>query len=233
MKIAMIGYGKMGQLIEEIALKKEHEICAKIDSKLPTQKVTPDLLKKADVCIDFSQPGDVLDHIRVAGQAKVNLVMGTTGWYEHLSIAQEMVKESGIGFLYSPNFSIGVNLFFKIVSAAAHLMNEFDDYDVAGIEYHHNEKKDAPSGTAEHLTRILLNNVARKQSLQFSSVRCGSIPGTHSILFDSPADTLTLSHEARNRSGFAAGALVAADWLKNRKGFYTFDDVLKDLYEKN
>lgn len=240
MKIVLLGYGKMGRLIEEIALQKEHCVVAKVHPSGPLATIKDTILQQADICIDFSNPESALENIRTIAKMKKNLVMGTTGWYEHLEEAKNIVKQSGIGFLYSPNFSIGVHLFKNIVEKAAILLNHFDDYDVCGFEIHHNEKVDAPSGTAKSLVHSLLDKIERKthpvyhldnrpiasHELQFSSLRCGSAPGTHTVIFDSPADTITLSHQARNRDGFARGAVAAAEWLEGKKGFFTLDDMI-------
>lgn len=241
MKILLIGYGKMGRLIEDIALQKEHSIVAKISQSGPITSLEEHLIKDIDVCIDFSTPSAVLENIRTVARYKKNIVVGTTGWYDHLNEVKHLVKENRIGFLYSSNFSIGVHLFKSIVETAAYMINEFEEYDVAGQEMHHNQKSDSPSGTARSLVHLLLEKIKRKTApvyemidrpiapheLHFPSIRCGSTPGTHSIIFDSPADTITISHQARNREGFARGALAAAEWLENKTGFFTLDDMIK------
>jgi 4-hydroxy-tetrahydrodipicolinate reductase len=244
MRIALIGYGKMGRLVEEIAKEKEHSIVAKIHPRSPsTKKITAETLRDADLCIDFSNPKYALENIKQVAALGKSLVMGTTGWYDHLDEVKALVEKSKIGFIYSPNFSVGVNLFVKMVGLAAAMINEFDEYDVGGIEMHHNEKVDSPSGTAKALAHEILKHFKRKNSivyetvnrqinpneLQISSLRCGSIPGKHSIIFDSPSDSITLTHEARNREGFASGAVAAAEWLSGKTGFYTIQDMLYKL----
>lgn len=240
MKIVLIGYGKMGRLIEEIALQKEHTIIARIHPSGALSSIDENLIRHADMCIDFSTPESALPNIRTIAALKKNIVMGTTGWYEHLDEVKQIVQENQIGFLFSPNFSIGVHLFKNIVESAAQLINEFEDYDVAGYEIHHNQKADSPSGTAKSIVHTLLEKIKRKTApvydimdrpmapheLHFSSIRCGSIPGTHTVLFDSPADTITITHQARNREGFARGAVAAAEWLEDKKGFFTLDDMI-------
>lgn len=211
MKLALLGRGKMGTMVEKAAAVRNHEIVG---------------IQSADVCIDFSHPDVVLANIKMAAELKKNIVVGTTGWYEHLPDIKTLIEVKGTGFLYSPNFSIGIHLFMKIVSRAAELLNSHQEYDVGGCESHHNQKADAPSGTAKALTEILKNYYDKAQNLQFSSIRCGHIPGTHTVLFDSPADSITLTHTARNREGFAQGAVCAAEWLHGKKGFYTLDDML-------
>lgn len=212
MDIALIGTGKMGKLVEQLAVQRGHRV---IGGYHPLQDYS---LDGADVCIDFSHPGVVMKNIELVADQGKNLVMGTTGWESSLDQVKEIVERSGIGFLYSPNFSIGVHLFMEIVKNAMKTV-ETMGYDIAGLEMHHNEKVDAPSGTAKELEKIT--------GCKFSSVRCGSIPGTHSIIMDSPIDTITLTHEARSRSGFAEGAIRAAEWLEGKKGFYTIEDLLK------
>lgn len=243
MKIVLIGYGKMGKLIAELALQKEHQVIAKIHGGNPLQSADEDIIRQADVCIDFSTPQSVMGHIRKIASLKKNLVMGTTGWYDHLEEVRAMVNEHQIGFLFSPNFSIGVHLFKKIVEEASQLMNEFDDYDVGGLEQHHNQKEDSPSGTTKSLVFSILEKFKRKktpvydlldrpiapQELHFPSLRCGFFPGTHSVIFDSPVDTITLTHQARNREGFARGAILAAEWLEGKKGFFTLDDMIQNM----
>ncbi|WP_044882498.1 4-hydroxy-tetrahydrodipicolinate reductase [Neochlamydia sp. EPS4] len=240
MKIALIGYGKMGHLIEEIALQQGHTIIAILPSSEAVSSLKENLIQQVDICIDFSAPQAVLSNLQRLAPFKKNIVMGTTGWEEHLDEVKKLIHEHQIGFLFSPNFSVGVHLFKNIVEAAAQLMNEFEDYDVAGQELHHYQKKDSPSGTAKSLVSILLEKIQRKKNplydrvdrpiapheLNFSSVRCGSIPGTHTIIFDSPADTLTITHQARNREGFARGALAAAEWLIGKKGIFTLEDMI-------
>ena len=209
MKIALIGHGKMGKMVEKMARERSHEVVAVVDSKSAFD------LNGADVCIDFSHPECVLENIHKSIEQKKNVVVGTTGWYERLPEVEAMVKKHGVGLMYAPNFSIGVYLFGKILAEAAKRLSK---YDVAGIEMHHNKKVDAPSGTALHLAKIA--------GCDFASVRCGSIPGTHTIIFASPIDTITLTHEARNREGFAEGSVVAAEWLNNKTGLFTLEEML-------
>lgn len=241
MKIALIGYGKMGKLLEKTAKQNNHSIVAKIDSssKLTTQSA--DKILEADICIDFSHPHAVLQNLTAIACQGKNVIVGTTGWYDQITSAQEIVRKHGIGFLYAPNFSIGITLFLQIVEEAAKLINNHPEYDVGGYEMHHSQKADFPSGTAKAIVKSLIENIERKTNpvydlknrkllpheLHFGSVRYGSIPGTHTVLFDSPTDTITITHEARNRDGFAQGAIKAAEWLIGKKGFYTLEDMFK------
>lgn len=238
MKIALIGYGKMGHMVEQAAENQGHEIVARLRS---TKEITEAALANADICIDFSHPDFAVENIKQVMKLGKDLVMGTTGWYDHLEQVIGIVKRSQNGLLYSPNFSIGVQLFQQIVREAARVMNRFDIYDVGIHEAHHNKKADSPSGTAKALAKVVVNQVSRKRTivegpvtgqiapevLQIDSLRCGSIPGTHTVFFDSPADTITLTHQARNREGFALGAVAAAKWLRGRKGVYTVEDMME------
>ncbi len=229
MRIAIIGYGQMGKMVELAAKKKGYEVVCCIDPKCEIKSVHADAISLADVCIDFSKPDCLLDNVRNAAECGKNIVVGTTGWHEHLDEVKAVVLKSKIGFLHSPNFSLGINLFLKIVAEAARLMRFHDEYDVGGIECHHKLKVDAPSGTAKAIAHTLVQNLKRPdlKELTFTSLRCGTIPGTHQVIFDSPSDMITLTHEARDRKSFAEGALIAAEWLAGKTGFYTIDDLWK------
>ncbi len=248
MNIALIGYGKMGREIARCAEGK-HEIALTIDPNGPGPKsITDANFEDIDVAIEFSHPTAVLQNIDALLERKIPIVVGTTGWYEHLKNVEQKVIEAKGALLWASNFSIGVHLFWKMVERGAELMNHFDEYDVFGHEFHHNQKADSPSGTAKTTADILLKNITRKtklvtqemtrkiepHELHFSSTRGGSIPGTHSVYFDSPADTIEITHTARNRSGFAMGALRSAEWLvaqyrEGKRGFFSIDDYLKEL----
>jgi 4-hydroxy-tetrahydrodipicolinate reductase len=220
MKIALIGYGKMGKMIHEIALAKGHSITAIIDSKSCLEQIT-----NAEICIDFSTPYAVLENIRTIAFLKKNIVMGTTGWSQHLPEIASIIQEAGIGFLYSPNFSIGIALFLKILEQTAKIMSQHNQYEVGGIEIHHSKKKDSPSGTAKAI-ETQINQFHQLTPLLFSSVRIGDVPGTHTVIYDSSIDTITLTHTARNRQGFAEGAVSAAEWLIGKIGIFTLDDLI-------
>lgn len=234
MKIALIGYGKMGHEIEAVARLQGDTIARTFDIDSP---VDPEALEGIDVCIEFSTPQSAMANIRTAVAAGKDIVVGTTGWYEHVPEIRKTV--TGSGLLYSPNFSIGVNLTFRIVAAAAELMRNASDYDPYIHELHHRQKADSPSGTALRLAEILLSRVERKKRIQsdsfegkispealhVSSTRVGTLAGTHTVGFDSEADLIEITHTAKTRRGFALGALKAAHWLHGRKGVYTMDDV--------
>ena len=246
MNIAIIGYGKMGHIIEKLAIEKGLTIKAIIDpvaDGATHKEISGESLKDVDVCIEFSIPEVVIDNVTKIAALKKNLVLATTGWYAKLGEVKSIVKKAGIGFVYASNFSIGVNIFFKMIESAAKIIDKIADYDVFGYELHHNRKKDSPSGTAKSIEKILLDNIKRKKKvvedkldrkinadeLHFASVRGGDIPGTHVVGFDSTADTIELKHTARSREGFALGAIMAAQWLKGKKGFFTIEDMMKDI----
>jgi 4-hydroxy-tetrahydrodipicolinate reductase len=225
MKLALLGYGKMGKIVEHVAVTKGHEIVCQITRDQNNwEKVL-----QADLCIDFSHSKIVLEHLNQCAERGKSLVIGTTGWEIHLDQAMELVKCSGIGVLYAPNFSLGVYLFLKILDYSAGLINHFSEYDVGGVEWHHAQKKDAPSGTAKEICRRLKAAIQRIENPNMTSARLGSIPGKHLVMFDSPHDTISLCHEARNREGFARGAIEAAEWLRDKKGFFTLDDFFKGV----
>lgn len=215
----------MGRMIEQAALSKGHTIVARVNSP----DWDPEALKQADAIIEFTAPGSAYENIRKLVKLKKPLVIGTTGWYERLESVRALVAEEGIGLLYGSNFSLGVHLYRQILGRAGEIMNRFAAYQVAGVDYHHQEKRDTPSGTALEIAKTLKEHMPRLQEVPFSSVRCGSIPGTHTVFFDSPCDTITITHAARSREGFAEGALLAAAWLLPKKGLYTFSDCIQDL----
>ena len=246
MNISIIGYGKMGHEIERIAKSKGIAVKSIIDpnDKNATHKVINNMsMQNVDVCIEFTNLDAAIENIKKISKFKKNVVVGTTGWYNKIDEVRDIVKKNNIGLIYSSNFSVGVNIFFKIIESASKMMNNLINYDVYGYELHHNKKIDSPSGTAKNIGEILIKNIRRKNKLvfdkvdrkiepnelHFASVRAGSIPGTHVVGFDSNADTIELKHIARNRKGFALGALTAAEWIQNKKGFYTIDDMTNSL----
>jgi len=224
----------MGREIDSVAREQGETIARVFEIDDP---VRPQALAGVDVCMDFSTPQAVLTNIRAAVEAGTDIVVGTTGWDAHLPEIRGIVRESGM--LYSTNFSLGMNIFFRIVRRAAELMRNAGEYDPYIHEIHHRQKVDSPSGTALSLARILLERIECKTSilteppqgkispetLHVSSTRAGVVTGTHTIGFDSEADLIELRHIAKNRRGFALGALAAARWLRGRKGIYTMDDV--------
>ncbi len=228
MKIALIGYGKMGRMVEAVAIRHGFEIKERFMDVRPicSDSETKTLLKDVSVLIDFSIPEAVLGNIQAACDLSKNIVVGTTGWYKQLEDAKKMVEKSNIGMVYASNFSLGINLFYRVVERAAELFKKFESYDPFIEEAHHKFKKDSPSGTALVLKKIVEDQYGEK-NIPVTSVRAGYIPGKHRVSFDSLVDTVSLEHTARNREGFAEGAVLAAEWIENRKGFFEFQEVLK------
>jgi 4-hydroxy-tetrahydrodipicolinate reductase len=242
MNIALIGYGKMGREVEHVAREKGVKVTSIITEENNTGGlgITPDSLKGVDVCIDFSLPAAVLDNIEAVADCGKSIVVGTTGWYDKLEHVRKLVKGKKIGFLYASNFSLGVNIFSQVVMDASRLFDKYSDYDVSIHEMHHKGKADSPSGTALSLGSTILQSLKRKtellhetahgqiqpHQLHVTSTRVGNVTGTHTVLFDSECDSIELVHRAKGRRGFALGAVVAAEWLKGKKGFYTMRDVI-------
>ena len=230
MKIAILGYGKMGRMVEEIALREGMEVGPKLDvaDNADGMGITKESMAGVDVAIEFSQPSAVLANIEAAAKAGVSLVIGTTGWSDRQAQVEKMVNDSGIGLIHGANFSVGMNLFFEIVAHAASLIGKISQYDPFLSEEHHNAKKDAPSGTALNLLEVMKPHLTN-QNPSVACIRAGSIPGTHVIGFDSPADTILLEHRARSRQGFAEGAVLAARWIAGKKGMYDFRQIFREL----
>jgi 4-hydroxy-tetrahydrodipicolinate reductase len=244
MKIALIGFGGMGQSAEIAAIERQHQICAIIDPKNPKASATNislENLNSAEVAIDFSSPASALPNLESLLKLNIPTVMGTTGWYDKMSSVKDLVSDHKGKVLWSSNFSVGVNVYYKIVEAAAKLINNYAEYDIWGTELHHIKKADSPSGTAKIIEQILLSNIERKtvvvedkldraiqaNEIHFSSTRGGAVNFSHTIGFDSAADTITLTHSARNRGGYALGAIQTAEWLINQpNGFYAMEDFL-------
>lgn len=246
MNIAIIGYGKMGKEVEALARERSIPV-GKIftgENNVHGSGLTKESLKNVDICIEFTSPLSVIDNIEAIAEAGKNVVVGTTGWYDHLDAITKLIKKSRTGLIYAPNFSLGINLFYHIVGTATKIFDKFDNYDVAISETHHKEKADSPSGTALALGNVIIQNMRRKKELfheaahtkmkpervHITSTRVGNVVGRHSLLFDSDADSIELVHSAKNRRGFALGALIAAEWLNGKKGVYTMKDVITSLY---
>jgi 4-hydroxy-tetrahydrodipicolinate reductase len=219
MKITLIGHGAMGQLIETLATKKGHEIAVVIDESdaaLSAGDLAPKITG-CDVAIDFTTAEAVSRNVEACMNAGVPLVEGTTGWNAHRDEIERVVRDAGGAFVFGANFSIGVNLFYRVVDHASELFANFPEYEVFIEEQHHSRKKDAPSGTALKLKDVVSRHVTRDFGV--SATRAGNIPGTHRVGFDGPADQILLEHTARSREGFAGGALMAAEWVVGKKGF--------------
>ena len=226
-RLAIVGYGKMGRMIEQFAPEYGFSVALKLDEFNNTnfEGVTAGNFRGIDAAIDFSIPSAVRRNVEGIAALGVNIVVGTTGWLEHLDAVKNVVEASGIGLVWSPNYSVGVNAFFRLVREAARLLESQPSYGAWAWEIHHSTKKDAPSGTLLKLVEDM-KRAGYSHPIDVSSSRAGGHPGTHEIGFDSSADTITLRHTARSREGFARGALQAAQWIVGRKGFYEFGEII-------
>jgi 4-hydroxy-tetrahydrodipicolinate reductase len=226
MKIALIGYGQMGQMVEALALAEGHEVATVLGSRDAARSVEElsEILRGHEAAIDFSIADAVPKNIEVCARASVPLVEGTTGWKAHEAEARRAVEEAGGALLYGANFSVGVNLFYRLVSYAGELFQAAPVYAPFIEEAHHARKRDAPSGTALRLRELLAARLDR--DIPVASTRAGFIPGTHRVGFDSAADQITLTHTARSREGFAHGAILAARWIRDKQGVYEFSEVI-------
>jgi 4-hydroxy-tetrahydrodipicolinate reductase len=228
--LAIVGYGKMGKLIERLAPEYGFEVRAKFSGcdNPGGQGLSHETLRGTDVAVDFTTPVAAPVNIQRLAVLGVNSVVGTTGWFEQLPAAREAVTLAKAGLVWTANFSVGVNLFMQTVAHAAALFAKHAQYEAWGWEIHHSAKKDAPSGTLKRLAEEM-RDAGYSRPVSLSSNRAGAIPGTHEIGFDSLADTITLRHTARSREGFARGALQAARWIAGKKGFYEFSEILGEL----
>lgn len=239
MRIALIGYGKMGKIIEEVAISRGHTITAKSNRTFPIEQID---FSQVDVAIEFTAPNLAVDHMKYCIDQKTPVVVGTTAWNDELPAVKNYAKTNDGSLLYASNFSIGVNIFFDINRRLAKLMASYPEYKVHVSETHHTAKLDAPSGTAVSIANdILFENdelsswihkenelpVTQKNQFGVTSYRKEGVPGTHHVTYASEIDTLELSHTAHNRQGFALGAVVAAEWLQHKKGVFTMQDVIK------
>ena len=244
MKIALLGYGKMGKIIEKIATDRKHEIVLKIDFD-NLHELIPENLKQADVAIEFTTPSSVISNINVCFEAGVPVVVGTTGWYDKLDEIKQQCEAGDHTLLYATNFSVGVNIFFHINKVLAKLMNNYPYYEVQVEEIHHTQKLDSPSGTAITIAEGIIENLDAKKNwanvlvadgkdsddnvgnsaLLIESYRMDSVPGTHTVIYDSEVDSIEFKHTAHNRNGFALGAVLAAEWLKDNSGFHSVNDM--------
>ena len=242
MKIALIGYGKMGKLLERFAQERGHEMCIIIDADNASD-IRSERFKEADVAIEFSVPHAALEHIYDAFEADVPIVVGTTGWYDELAAVEQKCRAGNNTLLYASNFSVGVNVFFYVNKILARLMNSYPQYDVQVEEIHHTQKLDAPSGTAITIAEGILDGLERKNTwvnevigqqddvivkpneLLIESHRIEEVPGTHTVIYSSEVDELEFKHTAHSRAGFALGAILAAEWLHGKKGFYSIKDM--------
>jgi 4-hydroxy-tetrahydrodipicolinate reductase len=227
MKIAIVGYGKMGRMIEQAATARGHQITARfdIDNNVRGAGLMAETLAGADAAIEFSTPESAPDNIRRLIELRVPTVVGTTGWYEQLDEIRSLATQHQAALVYGANFSVGMNLFFKVAQYAAALYSRFAEYDPFLVEHHHKFKKDAPSGTALVIENLMRESYGDRMPHSLS-IRAGYAPGTHEVGFDSEADTVMLTHTARSRHGFALGAVVAAEKIVGRTGVYEFSQLL-------
>ena len=237
MKIALIGYGKMGRTIEGFALARGHEITARID-KDNTDDLRSEAFLSSDVAIEFTGPATAFDNVTACLDAKIPVVSGSTGWQNRLDEAKRICAESDGGLLYSSNFSLGVNILFAINAKLASIMNGFSDYEASITEIHHIHKQDAPSGTAISLADGIIESLGRKSrwsldnqnaddDLLIRARREDEVPGTHTVIYESSVDTIELTHTAKSRDGFALGAVIAAEFLQGKRGVYSMKDVIQ------
>lgn len=237
MKIALIGYGKMGKTIEQIALSRGHQIVSIVDINNP-EEFQSDNFKSADVAIEFTTPATAFDNYMKSFAAGVPVVSGTTGWLDRIGEIKDKCANEGKTFFYASNFSIGVNIFFALNKHLAKIMNNFPAYDVSMTETHHIHKLDAPSGTAITLAEGIIENIDRKDrwtletaqqptDLPIHAIREGEVPGIHEITYESDVDYISIKHDAKSRAGFALGAVVAAEFTAGKTGFLGMDDMLK------
>lgn len=249
MNVLIMGYGKMGHEVEGVLREREHRIVARIDEKpgvgdgtVPTEKQ----LAETEVVIEFSQPQAVVSNAKFYAKARIPAVVGTTGWKLMEEEVKRIILDSGIAYLRASNFSIGAHLFFTLAEESARLIQSLPQYDILLYEIHHNQKKDSPSGTAWTAAERILRALPRKKrivtekldrqiepdELHVASVRGGAVPGVHTVLLDSEADTIEITYSARSRKGFAQGAVLAAEWIRGKTGFLGMEDFIKDLFLK-
>ena len=231
MKIALVGYGKMGHIIDELATKKGHKIVARLN-----ETPTAENLNNPDVVIEFSNPEVAFNNIKICLENKIPVICGTTGWLDQKPEIEKIALQNNTAFLYGSNFSLGVNLFFALNEKLADLMKDFSEYSVQLEEIHHTQKKDAPSGTAISIAEGIIKNDPRfdawkleetqNKELGIFAIRENEVPGTHSVYYKSDVDEIEIKHTAFNRNGFAIGAIVAAEWIIGKQGNFTMKDVL-------
>jgi len=242
MKIAIVGYGKMGKEIEAQAISLGIEVSKKIDMNDDINSMEFD---KDEIAIEFTTPATCIENVKKLAAKGVSVVIGTTGWYDKIDEMKKLAEDNNIGILYASNFSIGVHIFWQIMEQAAKIINKAPEYDIFTHEFHHKMKKDSPAGTAITTANILLDNIDRKNrmvteelqrpleadEMHVSSTRGGSVFGIHNVYFDSEVDEIEISHKAKGRAGFAKGAVLSASWLKGKTGFYSIEDYIKETFK--
>ena len=244
MKLALVGYGKMGRAVESVAMERGHEVVARIDPTLDTKDIGVATLGGADVAIEFTVPDVTVNNVTALAAAGVDVVVGTTGWHERLDEVAASVNAAGIGMVHATNFSLGVSLFLRLARMAARMADALNEYDVHIHEAHHRHKVDRPSGTAITLADILIEELDGKESwsatlpdgaphpqvLYVASERVGETAGSHVVGLEGPDDRIELRHESRTRVGFARGAVTAAEWIRGKSGVFTLDDMLAETF---
>jgi 4-hydroxy-tetrahydrodipicolinate reductase len=246
MKIALLGYGRMGRAVETVATARGHEIVVRldIDDNPDGRGLTRERLAGAEVAIEFTTAEAAPRNVEGLAECGVNAVVGTTGWYDRLGEVSSEVERMGVGLIYAPNFSLGTQVFFRLAALAAELAERLNGYDAYVLEAHHRHKRDHPSGTAAKVADLLVSTLSSKTRwkagtddspidptvLQVTSVRAGEIPGAHVVGLEGPHDRLEIRHEARARTGFAEGAVRAAEWVRGRRGVFTLEDMLAELW---
>ena len=228
MNFLLLGRGKTGSLVAEVARQRGHSVqVVGAAENAGCGALTAEKLQGIDVVIDFTAPSCVVEHIEACVKAGKNMVVGTTGWHEELDRVRNLVESNGTGFVYAANFSVGVNLFLEVARAATAALRH--EYSGQIFERHHVQKKDAPSGTAIAIQRVIREASGKNENLEITSFREGDVVGMHEVVLDSSADTIYLCHDAKSRKGFADGAVRAAEWIAGKKGFYEFKDVWREL----
>ncbi len=246
MKIALVGYGRMGRAVEQVAEDRGHSVVVRLRSgdRKPGDPFDAERFADVDVAVEFTSPDAVVGNIEQLATLGIDAVVGTTGWYDELERAKRAVEAAGSGFIYAANFSLGTQLFFRLARLAGRLSDRLDEYDAFVLEAHHRHKKDHPSGTARRLAEILLSELSAKSRwelgpgagpvdpsvLNVTVIRAGENPGMHLLGLDGPDDRIELRHEARGRTGFARGAVAAAEWIHGRRGVFTIDDMLAETF---
>jgi 4-hydroxy-tetrahydrodipicolinate reductase len=236
--LAIVGYGKMGKMIESLINPAEFKLAGTYDIENPVKE---HLKGKVDVAIEFSTPQSVIENVGFLSSKGIDVVCGTTGWYDKAGEVKKIIEKNGTGFIYASNFSVGVNIFFQLLQFTGELVNKYEQYGIEIEETHHTQKLDKPSGTAIRIAEYLMKKINRKDTLtadkkdflanelNILSKRIENVVGNHKVIFESESDTITLEHNAKSRRGFAEGALLAAKFIHNKKGFYKFEEIFNNL----
>ncbi len=233
MKIALIGYGKMGQMLHSLCEKKGHEIVSIIDDSMSkyNKQISRDSLNGAEIALEFTQPEGVVRRIESLAKCGVNIIIGTSGWYDDIEKVKVIANKYHVGIIFGANFSVGMNIYFQMVAYLAKMMNKIPEYDLYAFEEHHKEKKDKPSGTAKYITGLVKSNYSEmRPGFEFEAIRAGKKPGTHVLGFDGNFDFIEMKHLARDRAAFVSGAVKSIDWIACKQGFYNFSDYFREIF---